>query len=118
MNERASIILAAGKGVRMQSELPKVFHNLLGRPMLSYVIETVRDLGIKNIYVVAGYKKEIIEEYFKDWGVIFVHQDEQLGTGHAVQQAEPAFKKNKTKSVLVLAGDVPLLKAETLKRLI
>ncbi|MFA4904958.1 MAG: sugar phosphate nucleotidyltransferase [Candidatus Margulisiibacteriota bacterium] len=117
MDDLRAIILAAGKGVRMRSDLPKVFHPVLGRPLLVYVIETVKQLGIHEIYVVVGHKKEVITGHFRDAGVEFVEQAEQLGTGHAVQQVEPYFKDFKGE-VLVLAGDVPLLKCSTLKGLI
>lgn len=117
MDDLRAIILAAGKGVRMRSDLPKVFHKVLGKPLLAYVIETVQKLGIQKIYVVVGYKKEVITDYFKDSGVEFVEQKEQLGTGHAVMQVGPQLK-GFSGEVLVLAGDVPLLKAETLKGLI
>lgn len=116
-NRLAAVILAAGKGIRMQSDLPKVFHKLGGRPMLQYVIETVQKLGIKDIYVVVGHKKELITEYFKDWPVTFIEQGEQLGTGHAVMVTEP-YLRGFDGTVLVLAGDVPLLSAGTLKKLI
>jgi UDP-N-acetylglucosamine diphosphorylase/glucosamine-1-phosphate N-acetyltransferase len=116
-DEIRAIILAAGKGVRMRSDLPKVFHKVLGEPLLTYVIQTVKDLGIGKIYVVVGHKKEIITEHFRSSGVEFVEQNEQLGTGHAVMQAGPHLK-GFSGEVLVLAGDVPLLKAETLKGLI
>ncbi|SRR3989339_156274 len=118
MRDLSAIVLAAGKGVRMNSPLPKCFHKLAGKPLLQHVLETIKELGIKNIYVVVGHQKEVIEDYFKDWPVTFVHQKEQLGTGHAVMICEEEFKKNPTGSVLVLAGDVPLLKAKTLRNLI
>lgn len=113
----AAIVLAAGKGVRMKSELPKVFHSLAGKPMLEYVISTLKKLGVSRIYVVVGHKKELIIDYFKGWDIVFVEQKEQLGTGHAVMQAEPHLK-NFSGRVLVLAGDVPLLKVGTLRRLV
>jgi len=111
-----AIVLAAGKGIRMKSDLPKVFHPLAGKPMLEYVILTLKKLEVGGIYVVVGHKKELIIDYFKDWNIIFVEQKEQLGTGHAVMQAEPHLKKFSGR-VLVLAGDVPLLKVETLRHL-
>jgi len=117
MDDLRAIILAAGKGVRMKSDLPKVFHPVLGRPLLSYVIDTVKKLGIGQIYVVVGHKKEMMTDYFKDSGVIFVEQNEQLGTGHAVMQVKPLLA-DFSGEVLVLAGDVPLLRCSTLKGLI
>ena len=113
----AAIILAAGKGVRMRSDLPKVFHRLLDRPILDHVIQTVKALNPSRVFVVVGYKKELIMDYFKDAGVGFVIQAEQLGTGHAVMQAESQLKDFEGE-ILVLAGDVPLLRSETLKELI
>ncbi|MFC1495839.1 sugar phosphate nucleotidyltransferase [Candidatus Margulisiibacteriota bacterium] len=118
MENVSAIVLAAGKGVRMKSELPKVMHPLLGKPLLAYVIETLHYFNISSIHVVVGYKKELIENQFASAGVDFIWQQEQLGTGHAVLQAEEAFNQKKTETVLVLAGDVPLLKAETLKALV
>lgn len=117
MNELAAVILAAGKGTRMKSDLPKVFHEILGEPMLSYVIQTVQKLGPQRILVVVGHQRGLIIDFYKDWPVEFVVQAEQLGTGHAVQQAEPALRAF-TGNVLVLAGDVPLLKEQTLKDLV
>lgn len=117
MKELAAVILAAGKGTRMKSDLPKVFHEILGEPMLSYVIQTVQKLKPQKVLVVVGHQRELITDYYKDWPVEFVVQAEQLGTGHAVQQAEQALR-GFDGNVLVLAGDVPLLKAETLTKLI
>ncbi|HTY12962.1 MAG TPA: NTP transferase domain-containing protein [Candidatus Omnitrophota bacterium] len=113
----AAVILAAGKGVRMESDLPKVFHPLAGKPMLGYVIDAVRAIGAERVYVVVGHKKELIIDHFKDSGVVFVEQKEQLGTGHAVMQAEPLLR-DFSGNVLVLAGDVPLISPQTLRKLI
>jgi bifunctional UDP-N-acetylglucosamine pyrophosphorylase/glucosamine-1-phosphate N-acetyltransferase len=117
MTNLAAIILAAGKGVRMQSGLPKVFHEIQGKPMLSYVLKTVQKLQPAKILVVVGYQRQLIMDYYRDWPVTFVVQEEQLGTGHAVLQAEP-FLKDFSGKVLVLAGDVPLLSEDTLRQLI
>jgi UDP-N-acetylglucosamine diphosphorylase/glucosamine-1-phosphate N-acetyltransferase len=117
MQNLAAIILAAGKGVRMKSDLPKVFHEILGEPMLTYVLETVKKLSPSKTLVVVGHQRRLIMDYYKDWPVTFVIQEEQLGTGHAVRQAEP-FLKDFSGDVLVLAGDVPLLSEKTLRRLI
>ncbi|MFA4858143.1 MAG: sugar phosphate nucleotidyltransferase [Candidatus Margulisiibacteriota bacterium] len=113
----AAIILAAGKGVRMQSELPKVFHQVLGKPLLQYVIEAVQQLSPQKICVVVGYKKESIIDYFKGFGLEFVVQEQQLGTGHAVMQARENLK-DFSGEVLVLNGDMPLMKPETLQNLV
>lgn len=114
---RAAIILAAGKGVRMKSDLPKVFHNIAGKPMLSYVIEAVKSAGIEKIYIVIGHRGELIREYFKGESVIFVEQTQRLGTGHAVGEAEGALK-DFTGTVIVLAGDMPLISSVTIRDLI
>ena len=84
MGEILPIILAAGRGVRMASSMPKVLHKLLGRPILSYVIDAVRGLGLKRICVVVGYKAEKIMKVFEQPEIIFIEQREQLGTGHAL----------------------------------
>jgi len=117
MKDLAVIILAAGKGTRMKSDLPKVFHEILGEPMLSYVINTVKNLEPAKTLVVVGHMRELIMDYYKDWPLEFVVQAEQLGTGHAVMQAEPLLK-DFSGTVLVMAGDVPLLSAATLKGLL
>jgi len=101
----------------MKSDLPKVFCDLAGRPMLAYVIETVKKLRPKMVLVVVGYKKELLMDHFKDSGVEFVVQNEQLGTGHAVLEAEDKLRDLKGE-VLVLAGDVPLIKPRTLEDLL
>jgi len=117
MKDLAAIVLAAGKGVRMQSDLPKVFHELLGEPMLSYVLKTVQNLHPVKTLVVVGHMRQLIMDYYKDWPVEFVVQAEQLGTGHAVRQAEPKLREF-SGNVLVLAGDVPLIGEQTLRRLV
>jgi bifunctional UDP-N-acetylglucosamine pyrophosphorylase / glucosamine-1-phosphate N-acetyltransferase len=116
-SDLAAIVLAAGKGVRMKSELPKVFHPLAGKPMLEHVLLTLKKIGVERVLAVVGHKKELIIDHFRDWGISFVEQKEQLGTGHAVMQAEPLLK-GFNGTVLVLAGDVPLLSARTLKKLV
>jgi bifunctional UDP-N-acetylglucosamine pyrophosphorylase/glucosamine-1-phosphate N-acetyltransferase len=117
MSKRAAIILAAGKGTRMQSDLPKCFHRLCGRPLLERVIGAVKTAGVEKIFIVVGHQKDLIMDYFKSWPVEFVIQSEQLGTGHAVMQAEPLLKSFDG-TILVLAGDMPLITAKTLKELI
>jgi len=117
MKKLAVVILAAGKGVRMQSDLPKVFHKINDKPMLQYVIESVRSLQPALTLIVVGHKRELIVDYFKEWPIKFVTQEQQLGTGHAVMQAE-ALLKDFQGTVLVLAGDVPLISSQTLRELI
>jgi len=117
MDNLAVVILAAGKGVRMQSNLPKVFHEILGEPMLTYVLRAVGGLQPQKTVVVVGYLREIIMEYYQQWPLNFAVQAQQLGTGHAVRQAEP-FLQNFKGEVLVLAGDVPLISEKTLRGLV
>ncbi len=117
MNNLAVIILAAGKGVRMKSDLPKVFHEILGEPMLTYVLETVMKLEPQETYLVVGHKRDLIMDYYKGWKLKFVTQDEQLGTGHAVMQAKP-YLEDFSGTILVLNGDVPLISEKTLRKLI
>jgi len=116
------VILAAGKGTRMKSELPKVLHPLAGLPMLAHVIRTAATLCPKKIVVVIGHGAETVKKVFSDFSVNgdriaieWVLQDPPLGTGHAVQQAAPLL--DASVNTLVLYGDVPLLTADTLKRL-
>jgi len=110
----ATIILAAGKGTRMKSDLVKVLHPILGLPMLSYPIDlSVNGIKAEKTIAVVGFQADRIKERFQDPRVQFALQGEQLGTGHAVLQAIP-FLKSFTGIVLILCGDVPLVKAETL----
>ena len=111
-----AVILAAGKGTRMKSDLPKVLHELAGRPLLDHVMDTSAAAGIDRMVVVVGHKAELVEETCGRPGIEFVLQEPQLGTGHAVQMAVPALRKGGY--CVVLAGDVPLLRTETLKRLV
>lgn len=117
MPELAVIVLAAGKGTRMKSDLPKVFHEILGEPMLTYVLDTVKKLNPQHVYLVVGHKRDLIMDYYKDRNLKFVTQEEQLGTGHAVMQVKPLLE-DFSGTVLVLAGDVPLLTEKTLKQLL
>ncbi|GAB4347105.1 MAG: bifunctional UDP-N-acetylglucosamine diphosphorylase/glucosamine-1-phosphate N-acetyltransferase GlmU [Gammaproteobacteria bacterium] len=110
------VILAAGQGTRMRSRLPKVLHELAGRPLIQHVIETAKGLKAADIIVVYGHGGERVKEALQDQPVHWVEQSEQLGTGHAVAQAEPAIPPDHR--VLVLYGDVPLIGIATLERLI
>jgi bifunctional UDP-N-acetylglucosamine pyrophosphorylase / glucosamine-1-phosphate N-acetyltransferase len=110
------IVLAAGQGKRMRSDLPKVLHPLAGRPLLAHVLDTARALSARTTIVVHGHGAERVRAAFGEQGLQWVLQAEQLGTGHAVQQAMPLVGQDAT--VLILYGDVPLVRAESLKRLI
>ena len=110
------IILAAGQGKRMASDLPKVLQPLAGRPLLAHVIDTARSLKPAAIYVVYGHGGERVREAIADSKIQWVLQAEQLGTGHAVLQAMPAIPDGHL--VLVLYGDVPLVRSATLAELV
>jgi len=107
------VILAAGQGKRMYSRRPKVLHELAGRPLLSHVIETARTLGAARICVVYGHGGEQVPQAISAPDIVFARQEPQLGTGHALQQALPHLGDAET--TLVLYGDVPLVRPETLK---
>ena len=109
------IILAAGQGTRMKSVLPKVMHKLAGRPMLEHVYNRSVELDADDIHIVYGHGGEHLHDYCADFIVEWVLQDRQLGTAHAVMQASPNISADHT--VLVLYGDVPLIKSSTLKQL-
>lgn len=115
MPKWAAVIMAAGKGTRMKSKLPKVMHRLAGKPLIAHVYDTVQQLGIGKTILVLGHGKEQIESYFQGRAQ-GVFQAEQLGTGHAVLQALPELQG--IDNVLVLSGDQPLFRAETLAHLL
>jgi len=111
-----AIVLAAGKGTRMKSSRPKVLHEILGRPMIAYLLDTLLELGIQEIIVVVGYQAEKVKAALQDYPVRFVVQEPQLGTGHAVQAGMAAVAPE-TGDVLVLCGDVPLIAGESIRKL-
>jgi UDP-N-acetylglucosamine diphosphorylase/glucosamine-1-phosphate N-acetyltransferase len=111
-----TLILAAGKGTRMGSDLAKVLHQIHGRPLLDYVIDVAKAAGSEAIVVIVGHQAELVKETFAGRGLTFVEQREQLGTGHAVLQAREAFA-GYDGDVLILCGDVPLLPLATIERL-
>jgi len=113
MKNLITLILAAGLGKRMRSDLPKVIHKINGKELVKYVIAQAKETGSNEIWLIIGHKGEMVREATKDLNVNYVVQSEQLGTGHAVMQAEKVLK-GKTGDVLILCGDVPLLKPETL----
>lgn len=110
------VILAAGKGKRMHSDLPKVLHKLAGRPLLQHVLDTARALKPAKLCVVYGHGGGALPEQLKGADVVWVKQQPQLGTGHALKQAQPHLVK--VGITLVLYGDVPLIAAHTLKRML
>jgi bifunctional UDP-N-acetylglucosamine pyrophosphorylase / glucosamine-1-phosphate N-acetyltransferase len=111
-----TIILAAGKGKRMKSDLAKVLHPVGGVPMLTHPITAARTAGSRNIVVVIGHQAERIRRLFDKDDLIFVEQRDQLGTGHAVLQAREVFG-NYEGTIVILCGDVPLILPETLRAL-
>src|SRR3989338_1277536 len=117
MKNIAAIILAAGEGTRMKSSLPKVLHNICGKPMLKYLIDNVNAIGIKKIIVIVGHKAGLVKELIA--GIKCIKQDELLGTGDAVAKTRAAIlKDNKIDNVLILYGDTPLLSQDVIKKLI
>lgn len=114
--ELSVIILAAGKGTRMKSDLPKVLHPIAHKPLLGHVLDTTVGLNAKQTCVVIGHGANTVKETFAARTVTWVEQKEQKGTGHAVQQALPHIKP--TETVLILYGDVPLCASSTLTSLI
>ncbi len=116
MSNVSVIILAAGQGSRMKSALPKVLHPIAGKALVQHVIDTSYQLNANKIIGVYGYGGDIVPKTINDDNVTWVVQAEQLGTGHAVDQAMPELEDNET--ALILYGDVPLIKTETLKHLI
>tara|TARA_B110000211_G_scaffold111929_1_gene130023 strand:- start:1980 stop:3338 length:1359 start_codon:yes stop_codon:yes gene_type:complete len=117
MNKTIEVcILAAGKGTRMKSSKPKVLHPIAGRPMLRHLVSTVQSLNINNVHVVVGSGADEVKQSFQNDDIDFVLQLEQKGTGHAVMQALPHL--DESKRVLILLGDAPLLKAETIEKML
>ena len=112
----ATIILAAGQGKRMGSDLAKVLHPVCGVPMLTYGVAAARAAGTKRICVVIGHQADRVRECFANQGLVFAEQKEQLGTGHAVLQARETFRDYQG-TIVILAGDVPLIRPETLRSL-
>lgn len=111
-----AVVLAAGKGTRMKSDLPKVLHRLAGRPLLDHVLDTVQAVGVDHTVVVVGHQADLVRQTCGRPGLDFALQSPQLGTGHAVQVAVPQLRPGGW--CVVLAGDVPLLTEATLRQLI
>jgi UDP-N-acetylglucosamine diphosphorylase/glucosamine-1-phosphate N-acetyltransferase len=119
-NERAAIVLAAGKGTRMRSDRAKVLHEIAGKPIIDHVITTLLDTGIKRIVVVIGHQGDDVREYlrgaFPEVSIEFCWQRQQKGTGHAVMVAKDALA-GFDGAVVVTAGDVPFISEKTLNSL-
>jgi len=115
MPKRASIILAAGKGTRMKSDLPKVLHRVGGVPMINHVLASAKKAGLSKNIIVVGHMSELVEKEICDQGKC-VTQNEQKGTGHAVLIAKDNFT-DPNETVVVLCGDAPLVRPETIKKL-
>ncbi|MCD6249767.1 MAG: NTP transferase domain-containing protein [candidate division Zixibacteria bacterium] len=115
--KRAAVILAAGQGKRMKSDLPKVLHPIHGRPMIRILLDRFKDFGFDPIVLVVGHKGSVVRQELVDYPITFVNQFEQLGTAHAVQMAQPVMGDFKG-TTLVAAGDVPFLSRESVKKLL
>jgi bifunctional UDP-N-acetylglucosamine pyrophosphorylase/glucosamine-1-phosphate N-acetyltransferase len=116
MTNTTAVILAAGQGTRMKSDRPKVLHEILGRPMIAYLLDALISVKVSDLVVVVGYQSEKVQAALKDYPVRFAIQEPQLGTGHAVQVALPAVPDD-AKTVMVLCGDVPLISEESIQNL-
>ena len=115
MSKLKAVILAAGKGTRMKSDLPKVVHTIDGKCLVDYAIEAAKGAGADEVCLVVGYKSDVVKESIQNKDVTFVMQDEQLGTGHAVKCAKDFMGEDG--QTLILFGDTPLITAKTLKNL-
>lgn len=114
-----AVILAAGKGTRMNSDLPKVLHPVAGRPMVRWVIDACREVGCRSVVLIVGHRAELVREELADEaGIVFVEQTEQLGTGHAIMQPAYLYENAADTDLLVLCGDGPLIRRSTLEALL
>jgi bifunctional UDP-N-acetylglucosamine pyrophosphorylase/glucosamine-1-phosphate N-acetyltransferase len=112
------VILAAGQGTRMKSGLPKVLHPIAGRPMIERVLDTARAADPASISLIVGHGADAVRQRLAAWpGLQFAEQSPQLGTAHALQQAEPLLA-GRSGTVVLLSGDVPLLRPDTLRQLL
>lgn len=110
------VILAAGKGTRMYSDVPKVLHKIAGKPMVKHVIDTAKQLDAQRIHLIYGHGAGLLQQHLAEEPVNWVYQAEQLGTGHAMQQAAPFFVDDE--NIVMLYGDAPLISPKTLEKLI
>ena len=117
MKQRTAIVMAAGKGTRMQSDLPKVLVPVRGRPMIEYALDALRRAGVNRQIVVIGHRGDLVRQQLADReDVVFAEQTEQLGTGHAVMMCREALSETEG-AVLIVAGDSPLMQAESITAL-
>jgi len=118
MSEKVAVVMAAGQGTRMKSELPKVLVEVAGRPMVEYVLDALIAGGVERTIVVVGYRAETVREALADrYDVEFALQTEQLGTGHAVMACRPLLADHDG-PVMVVTGDSPLTQADSIERLL
>src|SRR6266496_2806205 len=118
MDDVVAVVLAAGMGTRMKSDLPKVLVPVLGRPMIEYVLEALRAAGIGRAIVVVGYRAGDVQKLLAGRrGIEFALQAERQGTGHAVKMAQPLLV-NHHGPVVIVAGDSPMLQASSLRALL
>ena len=110
-----ALVLAAGKGTRMKSEIPKVAFPILRKPMIEYIVENIEKSVIDDIYLVLGYKREVVEDILKERAK-YIYQEEQLGTGHAAMQAAPILSKLEG-NTFIMPGDVPLIWYKAINRM-
>jgi UDP-N-acetylglucosamine pyrophosphorylase len=113
----AIVIMAAGKGTRMKSDLPKVLHEANGKPLVAYVIEKSQALDPEKIILIVGHQADLLRQATASFPIDYALQEPQLGTGHAVMQAEP-FLKDFEGEIIILSGDAPLFTMRTLRELI
>ncbi len=112
-----AVVMAAGKGTRMKSELPKVLYPILGRPMIEYVLDALEKSGIEKILVVVGYRSDLVREMLAHRrNLVFVEQTEQLGTGHAVMVCRDELAGHDG-PVMVVAGDCPMIQVDSIRKL-
>ena len=118
MEKRIGLVMAAGKGTRMKSDLPKVLFPVCGRPMIDYVLDALREADVERIVVIVGYRADLVREALAERpGIEFVEQTEQLGTGHAVMVCRDVIKGHNG-SVFVIAGDSPMIQADSVRALL
>src|SRR5262245_55406929 len=118
MDEPIAVVLAAGMGTRMKSDLPKVLFPVLGRPMIEYVLDALAAAGIRRMIIVVGYRADDVKTLLADRnGVEFALQSERLGTGHAVKMTQPLLRDQRG-PVVIVAGDSPMIQATSLRKLL